>query len=312
MLLVNNQDISQAVYSISYSDTLNNGPSALECALPPAQAAGFKNGDTVAFVHNGVPVFYGFLFRIDCSVDETRCTAYDQLRYLKSELPLLRQTETLTDFVSRVLAQAGDRIRIGAVAGTDVKLAQKLFDNTSYLDMLYQSMAETTELTNMRFCFRDEFGAVALRGLDTLYSGIVIGDDSLAVDFKHSLAIGDNACNYVKVARDSGQEGLRSAVVAQNSALIARWGRLSAFRQMTQGNDAQLQSLANSLLKERSREEETLALDCIGDLRIRAGSSFRLSISQLGTDFTALIKSATHSFFGQAHTMKLEVERYPA
>ena len=81
---------------------------------------------------------------------------------------------------------------------------------------------------------------------------------------------------------------------------------------MTQGNAAQLQSLANSLLKERAREDETLALDCIGDLRIRAGSSFRLNISQLGTDFTALVKNATHSFFGQEHTMKLEVVRYLA
>lgn len=309
MLLVNDCNFSQVVYNVTYTDQLNSGPSVLNFELPALKKGKFSNGDTVIFTYGSNKVFYGFLFKIERGVYRTRCTAYDQLRYLKASVPLMRQNETLKDFVGRALSQAGDRIRVGKVASTEIKLTQKLFDSESYLDMLYKSIDENRELNGYRYALRDEFGAVTLRDLYDLRTGVVIGDDSLATDYKYSCAIGDNACNYVKVAQNSRDEGMRNAVTAQDSSLITKWGKLAAFKQMSQGNKAQMQSLADSILSERGKESETLSVDCIGDLRLRAGCGAKLLISQEGIEYWVLITRASHSFSGNEHTMSLDIER---
>lgn len=309
MLSVNNLDVSKTVYSASWSDALNTGPSMLDFSLPAAQAAAFSMGDTVAFTYNGAKVFYGFLFKVDRGTDQASCTAYDQLRYLKAEAPLMRQNETLADFVSRALIQAGDRIRVGELADTGVKLTQKLFESGSYLNMLYQSIDEIRDLNGVRYVLRDEFGAVTLRDMTNLRTGIVVGDGSLATDYRYGLSIGDNACNYVKVAQNSSEAGLKNAVVAQNAALIAQWGKLAAFKTLSSGNAAQMNALAQSILAERGKADESFSVDCIGDLRLRAGCEIRLEITQADLDFRALITRADHSFSGAEHTMKLTLER---
>lgn len=309
MLLVNNLDVSQVVYSASWAEGLNDGPSTLDFSLPAAQAAKFSVGDTVIFTYAGTKVFYGFLFKVGRGPNQASCTAYDQLRYLKAEAPLMRQNETLSNFVARVLAQAGDRIRIGDVTDSGVKLAQKLFESGSYINMLYDSIDETRDLCGSRYVLRDEFGAVALRDLYDLRTDIVVGDNSLATDYRYGLAIGDNACNYVKVAKSSSEEGLKSAVVVQDNALIAKWGKLAAFKTMSNGNAAQMKSLAQSILAERGKESETLSVDCIGDLRLRAGCEVRLDIAEAGLDFRVLITRAEHSFSGAEHTTKLTIQR---
>lgn len=310
MLTVNNLEVSQVVYQASWTESLDNACSVLSFSLPAAQAAQFSCGDTVIFTHGGVNVFYGFLFKVDRGPDQAGCTAYDQLRYLKSEAPpLMRQNETLTDFTARVLAQAGDRIRVGDLADTGVMLPQKLFESGSYLDMLTKSIQETRELSSVRYVLRDEFGAVALRDLFDLRTGIVVGDGSLATDFRYGLSVGDNACNYVKVAKNSSEEGLKNAVIAQNPALVAKWGKLTAFKTLSGGNAAQMKALAENLLAERGKEDESLSVDCVGDLRLRVGCEITLDIAQAGLDFRALITHAEHSFSGAEHSTKLTLAR---
>ncbi len=309
MLSVNNLEVSQAVYQASWVESLDNACSTLSFSLPAAQAAQFSCGDTVIFTHGGVKVFYGFLFKVDRGPEQSSCTAYDQLRYLKSEAPLMRPNETLTDFTARVLSQAGDRIRVGELADTGVLLTPKLFESGSYLDMLQKSVQETYELSGVRYVLRDEFGAVTLRNLFDLRTGLVVGDGSLATDYRYCLSVGDNACNYVKVAKSSSEEGLKSAVVAQNAALIAKWGKLSAFKTHSDGNAAQMKALAESLLAERGKEDESLSVDCVGDLRLRAGCEITLDIAQAGLDFRARVTHAEHSFLGAEYSTKLTLVR---
>lgn len=309
MLSVNNLDVSQAVYQARWTEAIDGVCSSLSFSLPAAQAAQFSCGDTVVFTHGGVNVFYGFLFKVDRGPRQASCTAYDQLRYLKSGAPLVRQNETLTDFTARVLAQAGDRIRVGTLADTGVLLTQKLFDSGSYLDMLTKSIGETQELSGVRYILRDEFGAVALHNLFDLRTDLVVGDDSLATGYQHGLSVGDNACNYVKVSKSSGEEGLKNAVVAQNPTLVAKWGKLATFRTLSDGNAAQMKALAESLLAERGKEQEGLSVDCVGDLRLRAGCEITLAIAQAGLNLRVLITHVEHSFSGNQHTAKLTLAR---
>ena len=55
-----------------------------------------------------------------------------------------------------------------------------------------------------------------------------------------------------------------------------------------------------------NREEQTLDIKCIGDKRVRAGSSFHLAIGDKNINRNAIVKSVSHEFI-PVHTMDLEV-----
>ncbi len=309
MLTVKNLDVSKVVYQATWTESLDHTCSSLSFLLPTAQAVEFSCGDTVVFTYRGTKVFYGYLFEVDKGQWEARCTAYDQLRYLQVGTPLMRENETLTSFAQRVLTYAGDRIRVGTLADTRALLVPRLFESSSYMNMLKKSIEETRELSGVRYILRDEFGAVALRNPLELRTDLIVGDGSLATDYRHALLVNDTACNYVKVAKDNSADGLRDAVVVQDPALIAKWGKLSAFKTLSSGNAAQMKALAQSMLTERGREQERISVDCIGDLRLRAGCEVTFVAAQVRLNLRALITSAVHSFAGNEYTAKLTLER---
>jgi len=75
---------------------------------------------------------------------------------------------------------------------------------------------------------------------------------------------------------------------------------------MDNANSAQAQSKADTLLRLYNRELETLALECLGDTRVRAGNSFYGQIEDISLNKRLIVKSVTHEFI-PVHTMSLEV-----
>ena len=65
---------------------------------------------------------------------------------------------------------------------------------------------------------------------------------------------------------------------------------------------------AANLLLLKDRETETLSIDCIGDLRVRAGTGVKVQIKDAGVDLWAIVNKAVHSFNGASHTMKLDMK----
>ncbi|HWP50748.1 MAG TPA: hypothetical protein VN626_03515 [Clostridia bacterium] len=308
MLIVNGSDLTQIACNIKYTDQFNNGASSLTWDYPASKSGLFPEGSVVTFSHNGVNVFYGFLFISKAGPKTISCTAYDQMRYLKAQDFMNRKGETLDAFCKRLFAQFNERISVGQIDSTGAVLSDKIFDNKTYLDMIYQSISESLYLNGYYYALRDEFGALTLRDVYDLRQGLVIGDGSLATDYSYTRSIDSDTYNFVKVGQDNDATGQRDVYAAQDSPNITQWGKLMLYKTVSDQNEAQLKALAANILAVKNRATETLTVDCVGDLRVRAGVGLKVEISSVGVNLWAIVNRAVHSFNGAAHTMKLDLQ----
>lgn len=309
MLLVNNQDLSSIAGSVKHETSWNDGPGKLTLEYPVWNGRPYANGSVVSFQYNGANIFYGWLFSTKQDNKKYSCTAYDQLRYFKGSNSIMRPADTtLTSWVNTVALDCGDRIRLGTIENTEVKLGKYLFDSKSRLDMVYQSIQDNLIANGYWYVFRDNFGALELRDIYNLRLPIIIGDASLASGYDYEQSIDNDTYNYVKVAKDDSEKGVRNVYISQDSANIAKWGKLMIYDKVTADlNDSQLASRANRLLSVKNRETQTLSVECVGDNRIFAGNSVRVAIQGAGLDLWAVVDHCTHEFKKDSHTMKLDL-----
>ena len=253
-------------------------------------------------------MFYGFLSISKGTPKTVSCTAYDQLLYLKAQDFVVRKGETLDAFLKRLCSIVMTRISLGTIESTGTVLSDCPFDGKGYLDMVYESIKETTYLNGSFYALRDEYGALTLREVLGLRLPLIIGDGSYAVGYSYERSISKDTYNVIKVVKDNADTGIREATVAQDSETIGRWGKLQLYHKASDCNEAQMQQLAANLLLLKDRETETLSIDCIGDLRVRAGTGVKVQIKDAGVDLWAIVNKAVHSFNGASHTMKLDMK----
>lgn len=309
MLLIGSTDITDIALDVKYKSAWNNGAGQFTFSYPTAKAGMFANGSAVIFTYGGANIFYGFLFTTKQDRKKYSCTCYDQLRYFKASNSIMRPICTLTEFLNIVASSVGERIRIGQVDNTVVKLSKYLFDNKTHLDMLYQSIKDNLTANGYWYALRDDFGALDLRDIVDLRLPLILGDGSLGTDFDYEKSIDDDTYNYIKVAKDDKEKGVRNVYLAQDPNTMKTWGKLMLYDKVSADlNESQLAARANQLLQLKNRETQTLKMDCIGDARVMGGSGIRVKIAEAGLDLWAVVDSVTHNFGHTKHTMSLELK----
>lgn len=309
MLLIGSTDINDIALDVKYKSAWNNGAGQLTFSYPSSKAGMFANGSTVIFTYGSTNIFYGFLFTTKQDRKKYSCTCYDQLRYFKASNSIMRPICTLTEFLNIVAVSVGERVSMGQIDDTAVKLGKYLFDNKTHLDMLYQSIKDNLSLNGYWYALRDNFGALDLRDIVDLRLPLIIGDSSLGTDFDYEKSIDDDTYNYIKVAKDDQDKGVRNVYLAQDSSTIKTWGKLMYYDKVSADlNESQLAARANQLLQLKNRETQTLKMDCMGDTRVMGGSGIRVKIAEVGLDLWAVVDSVTHNFGHTKHTMSLELK----
>lgn len=159
------------------------------------------------------------------------------------------------------------------------------------------------------FIFYDDFGKLTLRDAKTWTTDIIIGEESQMRGFSHKRSIDDETYNRVKLFRDNKASGKRETFIMQDSANIARWGRLQLSEKLDEGmNDAQIKELLASYMKLHNREKKTLKVDAVGDVRIRAGMYIPLYLPEQQIQQYMLIDECSHDWDGSGHKMSLTLK----
>lgn len=298
-------EISELVKSVSFTDKLNDGCSKLEFSYIDDQLI-IKNGSIVRLKVNSSNIFYGYVFKHGQNKKkEISVTAYDQLRYCKAKDTIVVKNDTVTTLVKKMCNYFN--LNVGYLTDTVYKLATSVADDKTWLDIIYAALSDTLMNKGKWYALRDEFGSITVRNLEDIKLDLILGDGSLCYDYEYQKSIDDEFYNVIKIVRDNESAGKRDVYIAKDSNSINKYGLLQYFEVLDKNsNSAQAKSKADMLLNLYNHEVETLTLNCLGDIRVRAGTSFYGSIEDLELNKRLIVKSVTHEFL-PVHTMSVEV-----
>ncbi|MDQ0063560.1 XkdQ/YqbQ family protein [Paenibacillus harenae] len=305
-------DITSIVPSLTYKTKRIGSASSLSLTLIKGslfQSDEFtvNSGDVIRVMKDGTGVFYGYVFEIDSGMDESvSITAYDQIRYLLANDSYVFKNNTASEIVKKI---ADDfELRLGTISDTGYKIPSMAEKDKKLLDIICKALDLTLINEGGNFFLYDNFGKLSLRNIKEMKLDIVVGDWSLMDDYGYKRSIDSDTYNHIKVFQDNKKTGKRDIHVGQDSANIAKWGRLQLYQQADEKmNEAQIKTLVDQLLTLKNREQRTLSIDAIGDLRVRAGCYIPVVIQELDISQYFLVEDCTHKFDADTHTMSLEL-----
>ena len=161
-----------------------------------------------------------------------------------------------------------------------------------------------------------KFDETGMNVSDEEIEPLIIGDESLLMDYNYSLDIDKNTYNEVFLIQSSKakdkngkQKDVKKVVLAkQRPEMIQKWGILRKITNIKgQPTKQELEQYIELSLDVGANVNKTLRLDCLGYNGVYAGDGFYLQINKLGIHQMVYVISATHNYDGNKHTMSLEV-----
>ena len=301
-------DISDMATAVSWKTVRIGQPGSLDVSLVKHKDLRIDPGAVIRVRDGSNNVFYGYVFTIEQGDDDkVSITAYDQIRYLLSKDTFIFANATAGEIIRKVAGDFG--LKVGNLAGTGYRIPTLVEDNQTGLDAICKALDLTLIATGNIYVFYDNFGSLTLTNAADMRVDVAIGDESLAYEFSYKRSIDDDTYNRIKLVQDNKQTGRRDVYVVQDSANIAKWGRLQYFDVVDEKmNSAQIKELLNTLIQLKNRERRSLKIDAIGDLRIRAGCYIPVILNELGINQYFLVDECTHKWEGDDHTMSITLK----
>jgi hypothetical protein len=302
------QEISNIVASTEYKTEISGSPGTLNFSYLKGYIDSLSMGSTVSFKVDGTGVFFGYVFSIDISKEETiDIVAYDQIRYLKNKQTYLFKPTLASEIFQKICIDFGLNYKVLTPSYTTVY--GKIYDNKSLYEIIQSALDDTLILSKQRYIIRDNFGTLEFVHVDALKTNYVYGDMSQTTDYNYSEDIDSDTYNQVKLEHEDKEKEHRSYYIAKDSENISKWGILQFFDKVAEElNGEQIQSRAYDFLLMKNRTTKKLSLDCIGNIEINAGNGIIIDIEDIVNKKYFLVTSCTHTFENDKHTMSLELE----
>lgn len=269
----------------------------------------FSEGAHVRLTVDGINLFYGFVFEKSRDKNNNiQVTCYDQLRYLKNKDTYVYTNKKASELIKMI---AGDfNLKVGDIEDTGYKIAQRIDDNKTLFDIIYNALDLTLICTGKLFVLYDDFGKLTLKNIESMKLDTIIDEDT-AENFDYISSIDGDTFNKIKLIYDNKNTGKREVFIAQDSNNINQWGVLQYYETIQEGMNGN--AIADNLIdrrKGKNRKTRHLNVNgALGDLNVRAGSGLavRLLLGDIIVNNYLVVDSCTHKFYENYHTMDLHL-----
>lgn len=269
-------------------------------------ALDIEEGNAVRFKKDDANIFYGFIFSKKRDKEKVyTITAYDQLRYLKNKATYVYENKTAGDVIKMVASDFG--LQTGTIEDTGYKIPSRIEDAQTLFDIIQNAIDVTLENQSYMYVMYDDFGKIALKGLDNMRLNLLI-DEETGENFDYTSSIDDNTYNQIKLYFDNEETGQRDVYVAKDSTNISKWGILQYYESIEEGEDGKTK--ADALLKLYNAKTRKLSIkNAIGDVRVRAGSMLPviMDLGDVKVKNLMLVESCKHTFKDNEHMMNLDL-----
>lgn len=284
-------DISNIATNIQWTTDIGFAAGELKFTLLEVNEGFFPgNGDAVSFQWNNNKTFFGYIFSFSYNSDQTiEVVAYDRLRYLKNQDTIVWPVGNALQRYNAIMKRIG--LPHKNLVNSTINLPAEVSDGKTYFDMLQAAFDNTETKSGNRYAMRDVYGEIQFIRVATnngaylpTKTNLIVGDNSLLTDFTFEKSV-DNLYNVVKLIKETENKQKRTVYTtktANSRNSQKKYGTLQIVEKADEKlNDSQMQVKANQLLRQYNREKTTLTLDVIGDITIRAGTRFYVSIQDL-------------------------------
>lgn len=309
-LLIQNKKVYKPIIegNVIWETTRMGQPGKLTFNVVKDDIISFQEGDLVTFKVDKKEIFLGFVFAKERDKDQIiKVTAYDQMRYLKNKDTYVYKAKKASDVIKAI---ANDfNLQTGTIADTGYVIPSRIEDSKGLFDIIYNALDLTLVNTNKLYVLYDEFGKLTLKNVEMMkIPNLVVGENT-SQNFSYKTDIDTNTYNKIKLYRDNEETGKRDIYIAQDGTNINKWGVLQLYEKVNEETNAKAK--AESLLKLKNKVSKALQLkDCLGDMRVRAGSSIMVLMRDIG-DISIkqymLVEQCKHVFGNNEHFMTLDL-----
>ena len=289
---------------ITWTTERKGCPGELKFKVVKDDVISFTEGDAVRLKVNGQNVFYGFIFKKQRDKEQIiSVTAYDQLRYLKNKDTIVYENKTAGELIQMIAKDY--MMQTGTIEDTGFKIKSRVEENTSLFDMIQNALDMTLENQKYMYVMYDDFGKIALKGLDNMRLNLLI-DEETGENFDYTSSIDSNTYNKVKLTYDNEKTGTREVYVAQDSENMNAWGVLQYFDTLQEGENGKAK--ADALLSLYNKKTRNLTIkNASGYVRVRAGSMIVviMDLGDMKLKNLMLVEKCKHEFKESQHLMTL-------
>lgn len=279
-------------------------PGKLTFTLLRNQDVDFVEGDAVRFRISRTWMFYGWIFEKTTDAEgNIKCTCYDQIRYLKNKDTYIYENKSASELIKMIAKDFN--LKCGSIADTKYKIAQKIEEDKSLIDIILNALDETLAMTGKLYVLYDEFGKLTLKNIEDMAFDLVI-DNSTIEDFTYKSSIDDEVYNQIKLAYPNKETGKYDIYMTKDSKSIQQWGVLQYYEKIEDPTYGV--AMAEELLKLYNKTKRSITIkDAFGDVRVRAGTRIivNLDLGDYKLKSYMVIESMKHMYKDGRYTMDL-------
>lgn len=302
-------DYAPIVEKVTYTTNRKLSAGELNFSYIQKSPLNMTEGAKVQFYVNGKGIFEGYVFTIEQDrQDMVEVTAYDQLRYLKTNESYSFIGKKLGEIIQQIATDM--QLQAGVLEDTGYVIPMLTKEDTQCLDTIDYALGLTQYNTGKIYSVFDDFGKISLRESGTMLSAEIIGNRSLLTDYTFKSDIDSDTYNQIKLVRPNKETGQGDTYIFNDTSTIKQWGLLQKYEKVDENlNEAQISQQGNIMMAYYDRVLKDLSVDCIGVPGLRAGGMVTIRIKdipELKNGYRLVIDKAKHVFTNGEHTMSLD------